>query len=116
MKAVQVKGYGDVNQLELVERKIPTVNADEVLVQVKACALNNTEIWMREKAYGEGSESGWKAQGMSFPRIPGSDVAGTVVEVGDGVDTSMLGRMWSCSHSFPVELMVKKIKSKMSHF
>lgn len=91
MKAVQVKGYGDVNQLELVERKIPTVNADEVLVQVKACALNNTEIWMREGAYGEGSESGWKAQGMSFPRIPGSDVAGTVVEVGDGVDASMLG-------------------------
>lgn len=91
MKAVQVKGYGDVNQLEFVEREIPTFNADEVLIKVKACALNNTEIWMREGAYGEGSASGWKAQGVSFPRIPGSDISGTVVEIGANVDASMLG-------------------------
>lgn len=91
MKAVQVKGYGDVNQLELVERSIPDVNPDEVLIQVKACALNNTEIWMREGAYGEGSESGWKAQGVTFPRIPGSDIAGTVGKVGANVDASMQG-------------------------
>ncbi|MGD6963418.1 zinc-binding dehydrogenase [Fictibacillus phosphorivorans] len=92
MKAVQVTGYGDVNKLEVVEIDIPEPGENEVLVQVKACGINNTEIWMREGAYGKDSKSGWRPEGVRFPRIPGSDITGTVVKTGKQVATSMIGK------------------------
>lgn len=92
MKAVQVVGYGDVDQLQVVDIPIPTPKQGEVLVHVKACGINNTEIWMREGAYGMEKESGWRPEGVQFPRIPGSDITGEIVEVGNEVDEAMLGR------------------------
>ncbi|MBA2176596.1 zinc-binding dehydrogenase [Halobacillus locisalis] len=91
MKAVQVMGYGDVDQLQLVEIDKPKPKENEVLIQVKACAINNTEIWMREGAYGTGEQSGWRPEGVHFPRTPGSDITGDIVEVGSGVDESRVG-------------------------
>ncbi|MFQ3544844.1 zinc-binding dehydrogenase [Halobacillus rhizosphaerae] len=85
MKAVQVTGYGGLDQLQVMEKEIPKPKSNEVLVQVKACAINNTEIWMREGAYGTGEESGWRPEGVNFPRTPGSDIAGKVVETGSHV-------------------------------
>lgn len=92
MKAVQVTGYGDVDRLEVVTQAIPEPKENEVLIKVKACAINNTEIWMREGAYGTDSKSGWKTEGVQFPRIPGSDITGSVVKVGNSVDKSMIGK------------------------
>lgn len=92
MKAVQVVGYGDVDQLQVVDVPIPSPKQGEVLVHVKACGINNTEIWMREGAYGTEKESGWRPEGVQFPRIPGSDITGEIVEVGNEVDEAMLGR------------------------
>jgi len=92
MKAVQVTGYGDIDKLKVVEISVPEPKADEVLIKVKACGINNTEIWMREGAYGAGSKSGWKEEGVQFPRIPGSDITGVVVKVGKDVDESMKGK------------------------
>ncbi|WJE17555.1 zinc-binding dehydrogenase [Halobacillus sp. ACCC02827] len=92
MKAVQVTGYGDIDKLEVVEKPIPQPKENEVLVKVKACAINNTEIWMREGAYGTGSKSGWRPEGVQFPRIPGSDIAGTVIDKGNGVKDDMVGK------------------------
>ncbi|MCK2158307.1 zinc-binding dehydrogenase [Exiguobacterium sp. 17-1] len=92
MKAVQVNGYGGVEQLEVVERPVPTPRAGEVLVEVKACGINNTEIWMREGAYGSDSKSGWKPEGVQFPRVPGSDISGRIVQVGSGVDEARNGQ------------------------
>jgi NADPH:quinone reductase-like Zn-dependent oxidoreductase len=92
MKAVQVIGYGNVDQLKYVECEIPTPKAHEALIQVKACAINNTEIWMREGAYGDEQASGWRPEGVVFPRIPGSDIAGTVVSVGSSVRSSLIGQ------------------------
>ncbi|GEN52586.1 zinc-binding dehydrogenase [Halobacillus faecis] len=92
MKAVQVTGYGDVDQLKLVDIPTPEPKENEVLVQVKACAINNTEIWMREGAYGQGSKSGWRPEGVQFPRTPGSDITGKVVQVGAQVDETMKGK------------------------
>ncbi|MCA0987520.1 zinc-binding dehydrogenase [Guptibacillus algicola] len=92
MKAVQVTGYGDVNKLQVAEVPIPEPRENEVLVKVKACAINNTEIWMREGAYGKGSKSGWRPEGVQFPRTPGSDITGQVVKVGAEVDESMKGK------------------------
>ncbi|KHE71764.1 zinc-binding dehydrogenase [Halobacillus sp. BBL2006] len=92
MKAVQVTGYGDVDKLEVVEKSIPEPKENEVLIKVKACAINNTEIWMREGAYGTGSKSGWRPEGVHFPRIPGSDITGTVVKVGSRVEEDVMGK------------------------
>ncbi|TFE00549.1 zinc-binding dehydrogenase [Jeotgalibacillus salarius] len=92
MRAVQVTGYGDVDQLKLVDIPRPEPKENEVLVKVKACAINNTEIWMREGAYGTGSKSGWRPEGVQFPRTPGSDITGDIVSVGDQVDKSMVGK------------------------
>ncbi|MGI8314628.1 zinc-binding dehydrogenase [Halobacillus mangrovi] len=92
MKAVQVTGYGDVDKLEVVDIPVPTPKEGEVLLKVKACGINNTEIWMREGAYGQGGKSGWRPEGVQFPRIPGSDITGEVVEVGANVPESMKGK------------------------
>lgn len=92
MKAVQVIGHGDVDQLRVVDVPIPSPKQGEVLVRVKACGINNTEIWMREGAYGTDKESGWRPEGVQFPRIPGSDITGEVVKVGSGVEETMVGR------------------------
>ncbi len=92
MKAVQVTGYGDIDKLEVVTISTPTPKKDEVLVKVKACAINNTEIWMREGAYGTSEKSGWRPEGVQFPRTPGSDIAGKIVEVGASVSETMLGK------------------------
>ncbi|HSP22294.1 MAG TPA: zinc-binding dehydrogenase [Planococcus sp. (in: firmicutes)] len=92
MKAVQVTGYGDVDKLEIVELAIPELKDNEVLIKVKACAINNTEIWMREGAYGTGSKSGWRPEGVQFPRTPGSDISGRIVKAGKLVEESMIGK------------------------
>ncbi|MFG6115654.1 zinc-binding dehydrogenase [Halobacillus sp. MO56] len=92
MKAVQVTGYGDVDQLKVNEISIPEPKENEVLVKVKACAINNTEIWMREGAYGTGSKSGWRPEGVQFPRTPGSDITGKIVNVGNLVEESLKGK------------------------
>ncbi|UOQ45811.1 zinc-binding dehydrogenase [Halobacillus salinarum] len=92
MKAVQVTGYGDVDQLKVVEIPIPEPKEHEVLIKVKACAINNTEIWMREGAYGTGSKSGWRPEGVQFPRIPGSDITGEIVKTGRKVSETMVGK------------------------
>ncbi|XQY90046.1 zinc-binding dehydrogenase [Metabacillus sp. HB246100] len=92
MKAVQVTGYGDVDKLETVQTAIPKPNEHEVLVKVKACAINNTEIWMREGAYGTDEKSGWRPEGVQFPRTPGSDITGTIVKIGEKVENSLLGK------------------------
>lgn len=92
MKTVQVNGYGGVEQLEVVERPMPKPDAGEGLVEVKACGINNTEIWMREGEYGTDRESGWKPEGVQFPRVPGSDISGRIIEVGNGVDKSRIGQ------------------------
>lgn len=91
MKSIKLTGYGDVDRLQLVEHDIPSIKADEVLIKVRACAINNTEIWMREGAYGKDSHSGWKPEGVTFPRTPGSDVSGEIVKVGSSVDNARLG-------------------------
>ncbi|MYL32425.1 zinc-binding dehydrogenase [Pontibacillus yanchengensis] len=91
MKAVQVTGYGGLEQLEVVDKEIPQPKENEVLIQVRACAINNTEIWMREGAYGTGGKSGWRPEGVQFPRVPGSDITGKIAVVGKNVDEGRIG-------------------------
>lgn len=60
----------------------PTLAAGEVLVQLKAAALNRRDYWITVGKYG----------GIKYPTILGSDGAGIVSEVGEGVDAGWLNK------------------------
>lgn len=95
MCAVRITRHGGPEVLEQAEVAVPAPQAGEVLVGVAAVALNNTDLWTREGAYGRpGSpetRSGWRGP-IDFPRIQGADVAGRVVAVGSGADGGLVGR------------------------
>ncbi|MYU36424.1 zinc-binding dehydrogenase [Streptomyces sp. SID8358] len=95
MRAVRIAQHGGPEVLELAEVAVPAPQAGEVLVRVAAVALNNTDLWTREGAYGRPGDpealSGWRGP-IGFPRIQGADVAGRVVAVGADVDESLVGR------------------------
>jgi len=76
MKAVRMHESGGVDKLVYEDAPDPIIAANEVLVRVKACALNHLEVW-----------STVMPPGTRFPkpRIAGSDVAGVVEAVGDAV-------------------------------
>ncbi|HYX86765.1 MAG TPA: zinc-binding dehydrogenase [Gaiellales bacterium] len=77
MRAIVLSGHGGPEMLELVERPEPSPRAGEALVRVAAVAVNRLDIWVREDV--------GHAYGATLPLIPGYDVAGEVVGVGDGV-------------------------------
>lgn len=95
MRAVRIAEHGGPEVLEPTEVAVPAPQAGEVLVQVSAVALNNTDLWTREGAYGRPGDpkalSGWRGP-IDFPRIQGADVAGRVVAAGAGVDENLVGR------------------------
>src|SRR5688572_9570 len=69
MKAVAFDKHGDESVVELRDLPEPRVGAKDVLVRVKACALNHLDIWVRK---------GWPGMKLELPHILGSDVAGVV--------------------------------------
>jgi len=73
MKAVVFKEHGGPEKLSYEDTPTPVIGPDEVLVRVKACALNHLDIWIRQ---------GSPAYPMPLPHISGSDIAGVVEEVG----------------------------------
>ncbi len=74
MRAVILEGFGGVENLRYVEDfPEPTIKDDEVLVRVKAVALNHLDIWVRLGALAVKPE---------LPHILGADVSGVVERVG----------------------------------
>ena len=99
MKAVQLVGHGGLDQLVYREDvPVPEPAAGEVLIEVSACGMNNTDVWVRQGAYGTETDaaevSTWRRgrSTLTFPRIQGTDTVGTIVAVGDGVDPSRVGQ------------------------
>ncbi|CAB4291192.1 unnamed protein product [Prunus armeniaca] len=79
MHAVQYDGYGGgPSGLKHVEIPIPNPNKDEVLLKLEAASLNPFD-WKVQKGML------WPLLPRRFPHIPGTDVAGEVVQVGPGV-------------------------------
>lgn len=74
MKAVVFKQHGGPEVLEYTEVPAPAIKPNEVLIEVKACALNHLDVWAR------GGLPGIK---IPLPHILGSDIAGVVREVGE---------------------------------
>jgi NADPH:quinone reductase-like Zn-dependent oxidoreductase len=77
MKAVVFHEHGGPEVLAFEERPRPKIRASEVLVEVRACALNHLDVWAR---------MGLPGIEIPLPHILGNDVAGVVREVGDVVD------------------------------
>ena len=100
MKAMILTGHGGPDKLEYVEDfPTPSPGPGEVLLQVHACGVNNTDIWVREGAYGTQDNpddvSSWRRDAeptLIFPRIQGADIVGTIVAAGAGADESRLGQ------------------------
>ena len=98
MKAVLFREHGGPEKLSYEDLPIPIVGAGEVLVRVKACALNHLDIWIRQ---------GNPAYPIPLPHVSGSDVSGVVEEVGGQVDNIKVGERvfvspglscWTCEN------------------
>jgi len=74
MKAVCIHEFGGPEVLRYEDVPDPKPRKDQVLVRVKACAMNHLDLWVRKGL-----------PGVKLPHIPGSDVAGQIVEVGEYV-------------------------------
>lgn len=93
MQAVYLTGYGGLDCLKWVEdAPVPVPLDGEVLIRVGACGINNTDLWTREGAYGEGQEAAWMGQAFGFPRIQGLDAVGQIVAVGADQDHHRMGQ------------------------
>lgn len=107
MTAMVTMGHGDLDQIvRHTDWPRPDPAADEVLIKVSACGLNNTDVNTRSGWYsktvseattGEAFEEvgeddpTWGGAPISFPRIQGADVCGEIVAVGEGVDPARIG-------------------------
>lgn len=105
MRAVLLRGHGGPDQLEYVtDAPIPVPGRKEVLVEVGACGMNNTDINTRTGWYSKsvraatGEETAAADAGgswtgaVTFPRIQGADPVGRIAEVGYGVDPDRVGQ------------------------
>jgi NADPH:quinone reductase-like Zn-dependent oxidoreductase len=72
MKAVRLHEFGGPEVLRYEDVPDPRPRKDQVLIRIKACALNHLDIWVRKGM-----------PGVNLPHILGSDVAGEIVEVGE---------------------------------
>jgi NADPH:quinone reductase-like Zn-dependent oxidoreductase len=77
MKAVRIERYGNEEVMKIAEVEQPKPDAGEVLVKVKAAAVNPVD-WKIREGLGE-------LFGLRPPLILGCEVAGTVETVGDNV-------------------------------
>jgi NADPH:quinone reductase-like Zn-dependent oxidoreductase len=77
MRAVVFKEHGGPEVLQYTDAPDPVIKANEVLVEVRACALNHLDVWAR---------GGLPGIEIPVPHILGNDIAGVVREVGPLVD------------------------------
>jgi len=82
MNAVVIHEHGGVDKLSYEQVPRPEINPTEVLVQIKAAALNHLDIWVR---------NGLPIFKLEMPHILGSDAAGVVVEKGELVTDVVVG-------------------------
>lgn len=91
-------GHGGPDKLVYrCDLDVPAPGEHEVLIEVTACGVNNTDIWTREGAYGTEDDpdavSSYQRgdSTLIFPRIQGADIVGNVAAVGSGVPIARIG-------------------------
>lgn len=75
MKAARIHEHGGVDAIHVDDVEEPLAGADEVVVEVRASALNHLDIWVRTSERFQ----------LPMPHIIGSDAAGVVRRVGEQV-------------------------------
>lgn len=95
MKSVRFHQFGGPEVLALEDAPNPVAGPGEVIVNLKAAALNHLDVWVR---------SGARERSIPLPHIPGSDGAGVVADSGSGVshlktgDRVLISPGLSCGH------------------
>ncbi len=93
MKAVRFHEFGGPEVLRYEDVPDPKLREDQVLVRVKACALNHLDLWVRKGL-----------PGVQLPHINGSDVSGDIEQVGSYItdlkkgQRVLLAPMSYCGH------------------
>ena len=95
MAAMLLTGHGGQDMLSYrTDVAVPEPGPGQVLVRVRACGLNNTDINTRVGWYAQSDDdSGAWGGEIDFPRIQGADACGTVVAAGPGVDPGVAERL-----------------------
>lgn len=83
MKAIVFHQHGGPEVLQFTDVADPEPRPNEVLVRVRACALNHLDLWVRR---------GLPNVPIPLPHIPGSDVAGEIAKIGSAVTTVQVGQ------------------------
>lgn len=76
MRAVAIFEHGGIDKLTLTDLPKPTPGPDDIVIGVKAVALNRLDLWVRE---------GLPGLKLQMPHVLGADVAGVIDEVGASV-------------------------------
>ncbi len=82
MKAVLFHTHGDLDVLEYSDFPDPQPGPGQVLVRLKAAALNRLDLFVRQ---------GWPGLKLEYPHVPGADGAGEVAALGEGVSGWAVG-------------------------
>jgi NADPH:quinone reductase-like Zn-dependent oxidoreductase len=82
MKAIVLKQHGTLEDVAYADVPRPDVGPDEVLVKIKAAAVNRLDLWLT---------AGWAGLKLDFPHIMGCDGSGIVAEVGEDVTGLAVG-------------------------
>src|SRR6266851_4986413 len=83
MRAIRFHQHGGPDVLKYEDAPEPVVRVNEVLVSVRACALNHLDLWVRQ---------GLPNVPIPLPHIPGSDVSGEIAQTGAEVTTVRVGQ------------------------
>lgn len=98
MKAIVATKHGELSEVVVADVPVPEIGPDEVLVQLKAAALNRLDFWVLE---------GWRGLNLQFPHILGCDGSGIInklganaagFEVGDRVAINPTHSCGKCSY------------------
>jgi NADPH:quinone reductase-like Zn-dependent oxidoreductase len=93
MKAAVIHEFGGPEVLRYEDVPDPRPRKDQVMVRVRACAMNHLDLWVRKGL-----------PGVKLPHILGSDIAGEIVEVGEYItdfrpgQRVLLAPMHFCNH------------------
>jgi NADPH:quinone reductase-like Zn-dependent oxidoreductase len=83
MKALYFNEHGDLDVIQYGDVADPKPGVGEILVRVRACAINHLDIWVRR---------GWPGLKLELPHWCGADVAGEIIELGKGVSGWEIGQ------------------------
>jgi NADPH:quinone reductase-like Zn-dependent oxidoreductase len=76
MKALHFSQHGELDVVRYGDVPDPVLKEGQILVRVRACAINHLDLWVRR---------GWPGLKLEMPHWCGADVAGEVAQLGEGV-------------------------------